>query len=42
MTALQENNNPEFKLVEFDQFKDEAGYNHFVLFPKCSSSVHES
>ena len=25
--------NPEFKLVEFDQFKNEAGYNHFVLSP---------
>jgi hypothetical protein len=27
-------NNPNFKLVEFDQFKDEAGFNHFVLSPK--------
>ncbi|MEA3443861.1 MAG: KilA-N domain-containing protein [Bacteroidota bacterium] len=27
-------NNPDFKLVEFDQFKNEAGYNHFVLSPK--------
>ncbi len=27
-------NNPNFKLVEFDQFKDEAGYNHFTLSPK--------
>ncbi|MBY5958562.1 KilA-N domain-containing protein [Membranicola marinus] len=27
-------NNPNFKLVEFDQFKNEAGYNHFVLSPK--------
>jgi len=27
-------NNPDFKLVEFDQFKSEAGYNHFVLSPK--------
>ena len=26
--------NPDFKLVEFDQFKNEAGYNHFVLSPK--------
>ncbi len=26
--------NPEFKLVEFDQFRNEAGYNHFVLSPK--------
>jgi hypothetical protein len=26
--------NPNFKLVEFDQFKNEAGYNHFVLSPK--------
>ncbi|MFP4451958.1 MAG: KilA-N domain-containing protein [Desulfobacterales bacterium] len=26
--------NPDFKLVEFDQFKHEAGYNHFVLSPK--------
>ena len=24
-------NNPDFKLVEFDQFKNEAGFNHFVL-----------
>ena len=24
-------NNPGFKLVEFDQFKNEAGANHFVL-----------
>lgn len=23
--------NPNFKLVEFDQFRNEAGYNHFVL-----------
>ena len=27
-------NNPEFKLVEFDQFRNEAGYNHFVLSPQ--------
>ncbi len=27
-------NNPGFKLVEFDQFKNEAGFNHFVLSPK--------
>ena len=27
-------NNPDFKLVEFDQFKKEAGFNHFVLSPK--------
>ncbi|MFO7831756.1 MAG: KilA-N domain-containing protein [Desulfuromonadaceae bacterium] len=27
-------NNPEFKLVEFDQFKYEAGANAFVLSPK--------
>ncbi|MCP4460880.1 MAG: KilA-N domain-containing protein [Cytophagales bacterium] len=26
--------NPDFKLVEFDQFKNEAGYNHFVLSPR--------
>ena len=26
--------NPVFKLVEFDQFKNEAGYNHFVLSPQ--------
>ncbi|MBL0687402.1 MAG: KilA-N domain-containing protein [Sulfurospirillum sp.] len=26
--------NPDFKLVEFDQFKNEAGFNHFVLSPK--------
>ena len=26
--------NPIFKLVEFDQFKNEAGYNHFVLSPQ--------
>ena len=26
-------NNPEFKLVEFDQFRNEAGANHFVLSP---------
>lgn len=25
--------NPAFKLVEFDQFRNEAGYNHFVLSP---------
>jgi len=24
-------NNPDFKLVEFDQFKYEAGFNHFVF-----------
>ena len=27
-------NNPDFKLVEFDQFRDEAGANHFVLSPQ--------
>lgn len=27
-------NNPAFKLVEFDQFRNEAGYNSFVLSPK--------
>ncbi len=27
-------NNPDFKLVEFDQFKNEAGGNAFVLSPK--------
>jgi hypothetical protein len=27
-------NNPEFKLVEFDQFRNEAGSNHFVLSPQ--------
>jgi len=27
-------NNPDFKLVEFDQFRNDAGYNHFVLSPK--------
>ncbi|MCF6271256.1 MAG: KilA-N domain-containing protein [Melioribacteraceae bacterium] len=27
-------NNPKFKLVEFDQFRNEAGYNHFVLSPQ--------
>ncbi len=27
-------NNPYFKLVEFDQFKNEAGLNHFTLSPK--------
>jgi len=27
-------NNPGFKVVEFDHFKNEAGYNSFTLFPK--------
>jgi len=27
-------NNPAFKLVEFDQFRNEAGSNYFVLSPK--------
>ena len=27
-------NNDNFKLVEFDHFKNEAGSNHFVLSPK--------
>ena len=27
-------NNPNFKQVEFDLFKNEAGFNHFVLSPK--------
>lgn len=27
-------NNPAFKLVEFDQFRSEAGLNHFVLSPQ--------
>ncbi|MCD4772014.1 MAG: KilA-N domain-containing protein [Bacteroidales bacterium] len=26
--------NPDFKLVEFDQFRNDAGFNHFVLSPK--------
>lgn len=26
--------NPDFKLVEFDQFRNEAGYHHFVLSPQ--------
>jgi len=26
--------NEDFKLVEFDQFKNDAGFNHFVLSPK--------
>ena len=26
--------NPDFKLVEFDRFKQNAGYNHFVLSPQ--------
>ena len=26
--------NPDFKLVEFDQFRNEAGFNHFVLSPQ--------
>lgn len=24
----------DFKLVEFDQFKNEAGFNYFILSPK--------
>ena len=27
-------NNPSFKLVEFDQFRNQAGENHFVLSPQ--------
>jgi hypothetical protein len=27
-------NNPDFKLVEFDQFRNEAGANYFVLSPQ--------
>ncbi len=27
-------NNPDFKQVEFDLFRNEAGYNHFVLSPQ--------
>ncbi|RPJ79482.1 MAG: KilA-N domain-containing protein, partial [Deltaproteobacteria bacterium] len=27
-------NNPDFKLVEFDQFKNQAGANYFVLSPQ--------
>ncbi len=27
-------NNPDFKLVEFDQFRNEAGANHFVMSPQ--------
>lgn len=30
-------NNPSFKLVEFDQFRFEAGENTFVLSPKSGS-----
>ncbi len=31
---LEQLNNPSFKLVEFDQFRNEAGSNHFVLSPQ--------
>ena len=27
-------NNPNFNVVEFDQFKNEAGHNYFTLSPK--------
>jgi len=27
-------NNPDFKLVEFDQFREEAGHNYFTMSPK--------
>ena len=27
-------NNPDFKLVDFDRFRTEAGSNYFVLSPK--------
>ena len=27
-------NNPNFKVVEFDRFKNEAGYNYFTMSPK--------
>ena len=27
-------NNPDFKLVEFDQFRADAGSNSFVLYPQ--------
>ena len=30
----EELNNPNFKVVEFDQFKNEAGHNYFTLSPK--------
>ena len=30
----EELNNPDFKLVEFDQFKSESGSNTFVLSPQ--------
>ncbi len=34
-------NNPDFKLVEFDQFKNEAGANYFVMSPlKWIESTH--
>ena len=32
--AWEQLNNPDFKLVEFDQFKSEAGTNAFVLSPQ--------
>ena len=36
-------NNADFKLVEFDQFKNEAGANHFVLSPqRWIESTHAS
>jgi hypothetical protein len=31
---MQYLNNPDFKQVEFDLFKNEAGFNHFVLSPQ--------
>ena len=31
LVLWEELNNPDFKLVEFDQFKNEAGSNPFVL-----------
>ena len=32
-------NNADFKLVEFDQFRNEAGANHFVLVAPAMGGV---
>lgn len=38
----EEINNPSFKLVEFDQFRNEAGSNAFVLNPHCIFHSNDS
>lgn len=34
MDLWKQRNYPNFKMVEFDQFKNEAGHNYFTMNPQ--------